>query len=85
MNQGTISLVNREKINKAYDECYKNKNKNKTKLNKINSFCYMGNQSGPKIRHISNLSSSSDNINVPNWEEEDNMLNKIKNYFEDKK
>ena len=81
MNKGTISMVNREKINQAYDEC----NKNKTKLNKINSFCFMGNQNGPKIRHISNLSSSSDNINVPNWEEEDNMLNKIKNYFEDKK
>ena len=79
MNKGTESMVNREKINLIYDEC------NKKKLNKLNSFDDMENQIGPKIRHVSKLSSSSDFVNVPNCEEEDNMLNKIKNYFEENK
>jgi hypothetical protein len=79
MNQGTESMVNREKINLIYDEC------NKKKLNKLNSFDDMENQNGPKIRHVSKLSSSSDFVNMPNCEEEDNMLNKIKNYFEENK
>ena len=64
-------------INKIFDEC------NKDRLNKMNIFNEEDNENIKKVRHISKLSSSSDIINTPNCQEEDNMLNKIKNYFEE--
>ena len=80
MNKGTQSLMKREKINKIFDEY------NQEKLNKYNNiFNESENQKGHKIRHISKLSSSSDIVNIPNCEEEDNMLNKIKKYLEENK
>jgi len=76
MNKGTESLVKKAMINKAFEDY------NKEKLNNMNIF---GNNQDNcnKIRHVSNLSSLSDIAKVPNFQEEDNMLNKIKNYFEE--
>ena len=79
MNEGSQSIVNREMINKVYEDYYKEK------LNKLNIFSEKDETKGKKVRHISKLSSSSDIINAPNCDEEDNMFNKIKNYFEEKK
>ena len=80
MNEGTESLIKREKINKIFDEY------NQEKLNKYNNiFDVSENQNGRKIRHISKLSSSSDIVNIPNCDDDDNMLNKIKKYLEEKK
>ena len=88
MNEGSQSLKKKEMINKIFDEYNKermNKNKNNSSNNIINIFDE-NNFEGKKIRHVSKLSSSSsDIINLPNCEEEDNTLNKIKNYFEEKK
>ena len=84
MNEGSQSLIKREMINKIFDEYTKEK-ANKKNNNIYNPF-NKNNFEGKKIRHISKLnSSSSDIINIPNCEEEDIMLNKIKKYFEEKK
>jgi hypothetical protein len=76
MNKGTESLIKKAIINKAFEDY------NKEKLNNMNIF---GNNqdTSNKIRHVSNLSSLSDIAKVPNYQEEDNMLNKIKKYFEE--
>ena len=79
MNEGSQSLIKREIINKVFDEY------NKDKLKKLNIFDNGNNQKEKKVRHISKLSSSSDIINTPNYEEEEASLNKIKNYFGDNK
>ena len=79
MNEGSQSLIKKEMINKIFDECYK------YRQNRINIFNEENNENEKKVRHISKLSSSSDIINAPNCQEEDNMLNKIKNYFEESK
>jgi hypothetical protein len=76
MNKGTESLVKKAMINKAFEDY------NKEKLNNMNIFGNNQDNSN-KIRHVSNLSSLSDIAKVPNYQEEDNMLNKIKNYFEE--
>ena len=84
MNKGSQSLIKRKMINKIFDEYTKEK-ANKKNNNIYNAFD-KNNFEGEKIRHVSKLnSSSSDIINIPNCEEEDIMLNKIKNYFEEKK
>ena len=77
INEGGQSLIKKEMINKIFDEY------NKDRQNKINIFNEENNEKGKKVRHISKLSSSSDIINTPNCQEEYNMLNKIKNYFEE--
>ena len=77
MNEGSQSLIKKEMINKIFDEC------NNSRQNRINIFNEENNENEKKVRHISKLSSSSDIINAPNCQEEDNMLNKIKNYFEE--
>ena len=77
MNEGSQSLIKKEMINKIFDEC------NKYRQNRINIFNEENSENEKKVRHISKLSSSSDIINAPNCQEEDNMLNKIKNYFEE--
>lgn len=75
MNKGTESLIKKAMINKAFEDY------NKEKMNNINIFGNNQDNSN-KIRHVSNLSSLSDIIKVPNCQEEDHMINKIQNYFE---
>ena len=76
MNKGTESLIKKAMISKAFEDY------NKEKLNNMNIF---GNNQDNlnKVMHVSNLSSLSDIAKVPNYQEEDNMLNKIKKYFEE--
>ena len=81
MNEGTQSLIKKEMINKIFDE-YKKDKYNNIMNNTMNIFGGEDNQNCQKIRHVSKLSSSEiGNIS----EEDDSMLNKIKNYFEEKK
>ena len=79
INEGSESLITKEIINNIFDE-YK-----KEKYNINNIFSNEENENTKKIRHISKLSSTSEIVNVPNCEEEDLALNKIKDYFEENK
>ena len=79
MNEGSESLITKEIINNVFDE-YK-----REKYNINNIFLNEENDNKKKIRHVSKLSSASEIANMPNCEEEDTALNKIKDYFEKNK